>query len=548
MASYKRFSQNLASGFWVVAMIALWLAFAPTQAGGLASYIVVIGNSMEPKFHIGDLVVVHEEARYQAGDAVVYRNQDLENYVFHRIVEEELERFTLQGDNNSWTDEYQPARDEIIGKLWLHIPKGGSVLQNIRNPYIMAGIAGVLGLILATGFLGNKPKGRKHMEKDWFTSIKQKLRDWFTSSGGSEPPKAPSNQGILLEGSFFFLGLVAFASIVLGIISFSRPTTRTVKNDVVYDQLGIFAYSASAPQGVYDANAVKSGDPIFPKLTCVVDVTFQYTLIAQKAENISGTYQLTAVIAEPAGGWQRMVPLQDEAVFSGNSVGTNAKLDLCKIEEIAESLEQTTDFRPSSYTLTVSPNIKVTGTISGRALDATFDPELQFRYDRVRFYIQNDDQQGDTLNLTETSILSNQRTEANTMRLIGMEPAISTLRLIAVIGLVASLGGLLFLSMRLQNLSNTDPASFIRTRYEAMMIDIQSADMIDASTLVEVSSIEDLAKLAERFNAMILHAEFSQAHAYYVQTEGTMYRFVLNSQKTGSAVPKNEATGLGGGM
>ena len=522
-------------------MIALWLAFAPAQAGGLASYIVVIGNSMEPRFHIGDLVIVHEEAMYQVGDAVVYKNQDIENFVFHRIIKEELERYTLQGDNNSWTDDYQPAKDEIIGKLWLHIPKGGSVIQNIRNPYIMAGVAGVLGLFLAMGVIRNKSKGRKRMEKSWFTSIRHKLRDWSTSSGSPEPPKSSSDQGHMLEGAFFVLGLVAFASFVLGIVSFSRPTTRTVKNDLVYDQLGFFAYSASAPQGVYDANAVKSGDPIFPRLTCSIDVTFQYTLIAQQAENISGSYQLTAVISEPLGGWQRTMTLQDEAVFNGNAVGTSAKLDLCKMEELAKSMEQTTDFHPSVYILTVSPNIKLNGSISGRLLDASFDPALTFRYDRVRFYLQSEGQPGDMLNIIETGILSGQRTEANTMRLPGMEPAVSLLRWMAVIGLVVSLGGLLFLGMRLQNLSHTNPAGFIRTRYETMMIDIKNTDMIDASTVVEVSSIEDLAKLAERFNAMILHAEFSQSHAYYVQAEGTTYRFVMNSRKTGAAVPEREA-------
>ena len=379
MAVFKRFSSNLSSGFWVVKMITLWLAFAPKQVGGMASYIVVIGNSMQPKFHIGDLVIVHKEAKYQAGDAVVYKNQDIENFVFHRIIAEELGRFTLQGDNNSWTDEYQPASDEIIGKLWLHVPKGGSVLQSIRSPYIMAGVAGLLGLILALGFIGNKSKGRKRMEKDSFTSIKQKLSGWFTSTGKNEP----SNQGIGLEGLFFTLGLVAFASFVLGMVSFSRPTTRAANDESTYNQLGIFAYSASAPQGVYDANAIKSGDPIFPKLTCTVDVTFQYTLIAHQAENISGTYKLTAVISEPLSGWQRVVDLQEEAAFDGNSVGTNAKLDLCKMENLVESMEQNTDAHAGSYTLTVSPNIKVNGTLAGQVLDTVFDPTLTFKYDRV---------------------------------------------------------------------------------------------------------------------------------------------------------------------
>jgi signal peptidase I len=522
-------------------MIALWLAFAPTQAGGLASYIIVIGNSMEPNFHIGDLVIVHEETEYQIGDPVVYDNRELGNFVFHRIIDQELEHFTLQGDNNSWIDTYQPTKGEVLGKLWLHIPKGGNAIQKIRNPFVMALIAGVLGAILVTGFFTSKSKGNKQMNKNWFASFKQKVRGWFTKTNGSEPPKPTSNQGSLLEGLFFTLGLVAFASIILGIISFSRPATRTVNNEISYDQLGIFAYSASAPQGVYDANAVESGDPIFPKLSCTVDMTFQYTLIAQQMENITGTYRMAATISETTSGWQRTVDLQDETIFSGNAVGTNAELNLCNMEKLTQSMEANTDFHPGSYVLTISPNIQINGEVSERTFDSTFNPELTFKYDRVHFYLLNNENQDNALSITETGILSEQRLEPNTMLLLGAEIAIPTLRLIAVFGLILSLGGLLYIGMSFQNMSDKDPARFIRTRYGSMLIDIHNADIIDSSTQIDVSSIDDLGKLAERFNAMILHAEFDQSNAYYVQDEGTTYRFVMNSQETEENVPEEEA-------
>jgi hypothetical protein len=126
------------------------------------------------------------------------------------------------------------------------------------------------------------------------------------------------------------------------------------------------------------------------------------------------------------------------------------------------------------------------------------------------------------------------------MRLFGTEFAVPALRLMAVIGLIGSLIGLGALGIRLQNLSQSEPAQYVRTRYSSLMIDIQNADVIETSTLVDVSSIDDLAKLAERFNAMVLHAEFNQSHAYYVQDEGTTYRFVM-SVETESVVPADEA-------
>jgi hypothetical protein len=378
------------------------------------------------------------------------------------------------------------------------------------------------------------------MNKEWFASITQKIQGLFPQSGNSSPSN--SSQGNLLESSFFALGLVAFASLVFGIISFSRPATRTANYDISYSQLGVFGYTASAPQGVYDSNAAKSGDPIFPKVTCSVDVTFQYSLIAQEAGNIAGSYQLTATIIEPQSGWQRTIALQEMSTFKGNTFGTNARLDLCQMEKLTQSLEENTGFHPGSYFLSISPNIKVNGIISDRELQTEFNSALTFNYDRVHFYlIEEEEEQESLLSLTENGVLSEKRIEANTIRIFGRDLAVPALRLASIIGLVTSMGVLFLLGTRMQNLSKNDPARFINTKFNSQMIHIQSADLIDMKAIVDVSSVDDLGKLAERFNTMILHADLSQSNAYYVQGEGTTYRFVLNDPKAESAVPVNEA-------
>lgn len=539
MRAIPKFLPNLTGGFWLASMIALWLAFAPVRAGGTASYVIVIGNSMEPGFHVGDLIIAHAESTYRAGDAVVYLNRELENFVFHRIIAEEQGRFTLKGDNNSWTDTYQPTREEIIGKLWLHIPKGGRVVQAIRQPGSMALIAGALGSLLALGFFSANTKGRKQMNKDLFSSIKQRMRDGFRPAPASPPP---AQQGALLEILFFALGLVAFSSLILGIISFSQPATRSVRDEIGYDQLGFFAYTASAPGSVYDANTLKSGDPVFTKLMCTVDMAFQYTLVAMQAENITGTYQLTAAITEPTSGWQRTLPLQEKASFSGNAFGASAHLDFCKIENLIQAMEQETDFHPGSFLLTISPNIQVSGEIAGRLLEDTFNPALVFRYDRVHFYLLKDEDLSENLlNVSVHGALSGERLEANTLRILGGDFAVPALRTIAALGLVISLGGLAVLAWKLQALAQTDPLQFIRVRYGSHMIDVQNGSLPGANPAVDVASIDDLGKLAERFQSVILHTESDALHAFYVQGAGIIYRFATNLQKTESAVPAEEA-------
>ena len=59
----------------LVAAAAAWLAFAPRQLGGSASYAVVYGTSMLPHFHADDLVVVRKAGSYRAGDVVLYENR-----------------------------------------------------------------------------------------------------------------------------------------------------------------------------------------------------------------------------------------------------------------------------------------------------------------------------------------------------------------------------------------------------------------------------------------------------------------------------------------
>lgn len=543
MSVYKRFFPNFLSAFWLVLMVAVWLAFAPTQAGGMASYVIVIGNSMEPRFHIGDLVIAHKEADYQVGDAVVYRNQELNNFVFHRIIAEGLETFTLQGDNNSWIDTYQPAHREIVGKLWLHIPKGGISIQKLRNPFVMALAAGALGGFLVLGLFRNTSKGKKHMAqksvREQMALVRQKTKNWFTDPGNSGQSSKPV-QGGSYEGLFFALGTLALASLIVGIIAFSRPASRIVKDEVSFEHVGFFSYSSPTPQGVYDSNTVQSGDPIFPRLNCTVDISFQYTFIAQDPGTIAGSHQLIATISEPVSGWQRSVPLEEAVVFSGNAFGTTAKLNLCQMEKLTQSMEESTDFHPGAYILTVSPNIKLTSDISGSALDASFDPELSFYYDRIHFYLLKNEEAGDPLNPTQTGRISKERQAANTVLLFGAELAVPALRWFAVVGLIGSLAGVVFLGMRLQSLSQSDQGQFIRLRYDSLLIDVRHVDAVDLSNLVDVASIEDLAKLAEKFNTMILHTESDDLHEYYVRGEGITYRFMIPAE-TGSAVPEREA-------
>src|SRR5215213_1132541 len=122
----------------VLSLIGIWLAFAPTRLGGKVSYVIVNGISMEPSYHLGDLTIMRKVATYQVGDVVTYRDAEMEAFVIHRIIRLDRAHYVLQGDNNSWIDAYRPTNEEIIGKLWIYIPKLGKLFKWMRAPVNMA--------------------------------------------------------------------------------------------------------------------------------------------------------------------------------------------------------------------------------------------------------------------------------------------------------------------------------------------------------------------------------------------------------------------------
>jgi signal peptidase I len=536
MAIYRKISPGLYSALWLAVLFFIWLAFAPTQAGGLASYVIIIGQSMEPEFHIGDLVIVHQEAAYHKGDAVAYKNPELNGFVFHRIIGQSLGQFSLQGDNNSWIDTYQPTSREILGKLWVHIPNGGFYIQKIRNPVMMAFIAGILGIVLASSLFTEK-KDKKAMNK-------KPSSEWFSfrpkNSGGAGNSTPGMQWGGMLENSFFILGLIAFVSLLLAGISFTRPATVTVDADIPYGQLGFFSYSAIAPQNIYDANSLKSGDPVFTKLTCVLDVGFRYTLVTPQSEAIAGTYQLTASVTEPSTGWQRSIPLQKETAFSGTEFETSARVNLCEIDELTQFMEANTEFHPSTYIIQVQPKVKVTGLISSQAFDDEFDPALGFTYDRIVYRLMAKEGQN-PLNPSSAGVLTEKRSQPGVVSFLGISAQVSTLRTYSLLGLGLSIAAMVFLWMMIQDLNRKNPVSLIQMKYESIMVDVHYGEMDVTERVVDVTSIDHLAKLAERYNAMILHAVKGSAHLYFVQKDGTIYRFILQPFGTDSGVPENEA-------
>ena len=150
-------------------VVAVWTVFLrPGALAGPATYVIVAGASMEPELHSNDLVIAMRQSTYSVGDVVVYRVPAADlgagTQIVHRIVGGDPQRgFLVQGDSREGLDHWEPTADEILGKMQLSVPFGGTVLLFLRTPPGIALLAGLTTLLIALGAPARRPaKPRGH--------------------------------------------------------------------------------------------------------------------------------------------------------------------------------------------------------------------------------------------------------------------------------------------------------------------------------------------------------------------------------------------------
>lgn len=130
-----------------------WLfLFRPLGLGGMTGYVVVAGNSMQPTYQTGDLVITRSTPTYEVGDVVAFRIPDdgsgSRPVVIHRIIGgDATEGYVLQGDNNDHRDLWRPLPQDVLGRAWLHIPHGGVALAAPRSPLVLATLTAVFAFL-----------------------------------------------------------------------------------------------------------------------------------------------------------------------------------------------------------------------------------------------------------------------------------------------------------------------------------------------------------------------------------------------------------------
>jgi signal peptidase len=137
----------------VVAACVFWAMFLrPQSLGGRAGYVLVSGQSMEPRYHTGDVVLVERQSSYRVGEVIAYHvpkgDPMAGAQVIHRIIGGNGVRgYVVQGDNRTAPDTWRPKDADVVGAKAVRLPQAVVVLQFLRSPLLLGLLAAAFAFV-----------------------------------------------------------------------------------------------------------------------------------------------------------------------------------------------------------------------------------------------------------------------------------------------------------------------------------------------------------------------------------------------------------------
>jgi hypothetical protein len=365
----------------------------------------------------------------------------------------------------------------------------------------------------------------------------------WTPAAAPAPASLTLGEGAAVALAASAVALVAFG--VLSVLAFTRPTSTLTSGQAAYRQSGRFGYSAGAPGGiVYPARRLETGDPVFLRLVDRLDLRFAYRLTSAAPRAVHGTANLSAQLVD-ATGWKHTFPLERPTPFTGDRATLAGVLDLTRVSEVLRRFEMATQSTSSTYTLTVEPRVRLSGTLGTQPFAQTFAPDLRLTLDPARLVLEPPVpavaptsavvKPPDPLAPVSSGAITFRRPAPAMVSLSRLRVSVDTARVVAPIGAAASLLVLLFVVGRLLRGRRADEPTRIGARYAELLVPVSRSDRRSYDQVIEVTGIEALAHLAARYDRMILHEQSEFGHSYRVVDDGILYAYHVDTAPEATA-------------
>jgi signal peptidase I len=545
-SSQTRKLLSRALGLILLGSLCFW--FAPSQFGGLTTYVVTRGTSMEPRFHTGDLALVRSQSSYHVGEVVAYDSKMIHTVVLHRIIARDGARYVFKGDNNNFIDPEHPKASQLVGALWLHIPGVGATLQSIRSPLLIAALIAV-GLLILTGSVYVRRRRLRRRER--------RAGEGSQARSAHLPrPSATPSAGIVAVGLLLLLPFT-----VLALVAFTKAPTARRSYAIPYRQSGALTYTAEAPPGpAYPTGRVATGEPIFAHIVKTIDFSFAYRLQATGRQRLGGTIALDADVASSVG-WRTTIKLAPPTPFRGGRAQVSGALDLTSLFALLRSVEKATALS-GAYTLTIVPKVTAVGTVDALPIHTKFASKDAFTLTPAEIQssaspsgasaaASTEEKPAATpLASTESGTATGTHTAPATLTLGVATLSVATARNVALVAIAAIVAVvlllLLFLTPLQALLAPSNPkeeAESIRSKFGRFIVPVERVWQLPGVPVIDVADIAALAQIAEHYDRSILEETSDEGVSFWVTDESGQFRYALGAHAT-AATPETAETAL----
>lgn len=509
----------IAAALGAVLVAAAVVLFAPARLGGRFAYFRIVGTSMEPMLHGGDLAVIHRADRYDVGDSIAYRDPVL-GAVLHRIRAADGTRFVTRGVNRHEDDTYHPSSEDITGKLLLRIPSGGALLAAAQQPRNAALVAAAVALLAMPA------------SKRYRTGTRRDL----TPRADQSTVRALSST---TAGNIVTLSAVALlAAIALAVLLRPHGPTRVVTHDSVIEQVGRWQYGGgSGGRNIYDANTVVTGQPLFVNLDHALPLRFSYDIApvgaADTVEDVQGHVSIVATLSA-SNKWSRTIELLASVPFEGSSATAATVLDISALLRMVTTLEEQTGVKFGTYQVQIAAHVETNAVVGGETNTQNFVAPLSFDLTTQQLVPTSDPAE----RITNMTRVPHRTTEPWSARAPLSGTTLTYRQIEALAALLGATGllGLLFVGTSEMRLRRATEGSIIRTRHAAAIVRAPSG--FDATDrILAVSSFAELLRIAAQEGALILDVPNATMDTFLVSIRGSdlSYLFATPRARTSAA-------------
>jgi signal peptidase I len=508
----------------LIAVCGGWLLLAPTTVGGPVSLVITSGTSMQPRFHTGDLAVLHTASTYHVGDVVGYRSRTLQGaVVLHRLVAADGGRWTTKGDHNTWLDPDHPTNAEVIGKLWVHVPKGGYLLTRVLLPLALVGF-----ICLLLPF-----RKRRSTDEDGepvmssASQTKRRSRRGLHAGRGNRALRNGRMDWLSREVCLAAIAgglVVALIGSIVAIVGYARPLHRTATVSRASSTTVTFGWTGTSGNTlIYPSGRVADPAPIFPKVVDQITLTADVTA---KGRPLSSAI-LTATLSD-ASGWTHQWQFDATADQVGPVLHLSGSVNLKLLLMQVAWVQATTGVSsPATLTLRVAQN--------GGAADS--GPSLSFALSNATFKPQG------PLTVTTAGKTATRASVPTSLTVSGHAVPVSQLRKVGAIA--AALGLLVALAAGLLARRARTPSEYDRLLrlFAGRVVHLSSAEEWQRACL-DVRDADSLSAFAANPAAVLYVVDAGDTQVFIAERGATRLRYVPERDaeaRTAGLVAQDEA-------